>query len=461
MPIAAEAAELNIEGVSGYSSAGGEIQNIASFSDIHPTDWTYQALKSLHQRHGCKARMPKGVITRFEAALLLNSCLANVPDVNDQEQALIAEFDVELAQIQGREIEETDALLSGFNAGAFSSNTKIFGEANFIVGGKDFEDGCSGGCYEAFHSVYSYKLNTNTSFTGKDSLKATIEGGNGTTNSRLLTEGYVSGDDKLTISNLYYTRPFGDVLFAAGPKFEMDALVATTTSSYSDDGLFNGWWYGPNSYSNHPKSGYPGFALAYMDDSGFNAGLSYIAVGGADATKGIMTKEGHDITTLSIGYDADTWGGGVIYTTTDDPTGLFANIYATDGAAIAASDVGTPVFIGLGGYWNVTDKFDISVGIDWLDFDYSNYETITSWTLAADYDLGPGTISGGMHSLPGYDYTTGQHDDAGMAYELYYTYPISDNIDIKPMVMFHVLDNSGLTNWADETIMAVETTFKF
>jgi len=340
----------------------------------------------------------------------------------------------------------------------FSETTTISGEANFTTGAVTIQDNPD----HELHMIYSYKIDSITSFSGDDALKVSVEAGNAPTSTRIATEGIVYGDSDLEVSNLYYTTPLSDdILIAVGPLFEMDALVSTTTSSYSNDGMFNGWWYAPNNISNHPKSGAPGIALAYMNDQGFNAGFSTIWANGADSTKGIGNDDGFDVTTLSVGYDGDNFGAGLIYTLYDDPADLFDTVYDENGNAITASLLGDPVFIGTGAYWNVNDKFDISFGIDILDFDYKNYDVATIYSLGADYDLGPGTLSGGMASVLGYDTANGNQDNAGTAYEVYYNWDVADGITVKPMVMIHALDSSGTTNWADETMYGVETTFKF
>ena len=51
----ANAAELNINGVSDYaaSSLGSSLEQVTSisqFSDVYPTDWAYQALSNLIER---------------------------------------------------------------------------------------------------------------------------------------------------------------------------------------------------------------------------------------------------------------------------------------------------------------------------------------------------------------------------------------------------------------------------
>ena len=73
-PVAANAAELNINGVSDYAASGEQVTSISQFSDVYPTDWAYQALSNLIERYGCVAGYPNGTysgnraMTRYEAA---------------------------------------------------------------------------------------------------------------------------------------------------------------------------------------------------------------------------------------------------------------------------------------------------------------------------------------------------------------------------------------------------------
>ncbi len=43
----ANAAELNINGVSDYAASADQVTSITQFSDVYPTDWAYQALANL------------------------------------------------------------------------------------------------------------------------------------------------------------------------------------------------------------------------------------------------------------------------------------------------------------------------------------------------------------------------------------------------------------------------------
>jgi len=62
-PMAANATELNINGVSDYAATGEQVSreqvtSITQFSDVYPTDWAYHALSNLIERYGCVAVTP-------------------------------------------------------------------------------------------------------------------------------------------------------------------------------------------------------------------------------------------------------------------------------------------------------------------------------------------------------------------------------------------------------------------
>ena len=75
-PLAANAADVNIAGLSQYgpSSATGraaeQVTSITQFSDVQPTDWAYQALSNLIERYGCVAGYPNGT---YRGCLLYTS----------------------------------------------------------------------------------------------------------------------------------------------------------------------------------------------------------------------------------------------------------------------------------------------------------------------------------------------------------------------------------------------------
>ncbi len=142
-PMAANATELNINGVSDYTATGEQVTSITQFSDVYPTDWAYQALSNLIERYGCVAGYPNGTyrgnraMTRFEAAALLNACLDRVTEVTDELKRLMKEFEKELAILKGR-VDGLEARVGELEATQFSTTTKLKGQATFVIGANSF-----------------------------------------------------------------------------------------------------------------------------------------------------------------------------------------------------------------------------------------------------------------------------------------------------------------------------------
>ena len=140
-PIAINAAELNINGVSDYSASSDQVKSISQFSDVQPSDWAYQALTNLAERHRCDASNPRGSISRYEAAVLLNSCLGNIAQVSEEERRLITEFRSELSVIKGRSgelVADAGGMdHSAMGHGEHGPRTMIMGKTTFVVGGVD------------------------------------------------------------------------------------------------------------------------------------------------------------------------------------------------------------------------------------------------------------------------------------------------------------------------------------
>ena len=228
-PMAANATELNINGVSDYAETGEQVTSITQFSDVYPTDWAYQALSNLIERYGCVAGYPNGTyrgnraMTRFEAAALLNACLDRVTEVTDELKRLMKEFEKELAILKGR-VDGLEARVGELEATQFTTTTKLKGQTTFVTGAvnaggdngsknildtnatffdessdsvqaigkverknrntKFSKTGLNGGAnaynrnFGAFSFNYDQRLKLNTSFTGKDLLVARLRAGN-------------------------------------------------------------------------------------------------------------------------------------------------------------------------------------------------------------------------------------------------------------------------------------------
>jgi len=467
-PLAANAAEVNIDTVD-YASPieQGYKTSSAQFSDVVPGDWAYTALQNLSESYGCvdnayTQNLKNGqALTRYEAAALINACLdgglsANNAGVSSDASRLADEFGSEMAILKGR-VDGLEYKLSEFEAGQFASTTKMSGSVSMLTGiSEQSDDGTRGS--EALHSTYAYAIDLNTSFTGQDNLYAGFETGNIGT----VANDYVRVDSSVeaatagvvSLTSLYYSFPVGDVSVAVGPLYDQDDVLPTTTSTYSNSFMLSAWMIGPNGISNHGATG-SGGSLAWSDDNGFNAGVSLVSLEGEDATQGIATDEGNDAFSASVGYDAGNIGGGIIFSTIDDPNTFISTV---GGYTVPTTFDENPSAIGIGGYWQISEGLDLSVTADFFDIGIAGYEDGTLVAAGLDYEVGPGTLSAGIGSIPYWD-ASNNYDSAGSAYELYYEYPVADGITIKPGLMIVDLNSAYESN--EFTSYAVEATFSF
>ena len=177
----ANAAELNINGVSDYAASADQVTSVTQFSDVYPTDWAYQALAGLVETYGCVAGYPNGTfrgnraMTRYEAAALLNACLDRVTEVTDELRRLMAEFETELAILKGR-VDGLEAKVGELEATQFSTTTKLKGYTAWIAGAVDYEAENSDN--ENLTLNYDLRLALKTSFTGEDMLTTVLRAGN-------------------------------------------------------------------------------------------------------------------------------------------------------------------------------------------------------------------------------------------------------------------------------------------
>ena len=174
----------------------GQVTNINQLRDVSPTDWAYEALRSLVDRYGCISGFPNQTyrgdrsLSRYEFAAGLNSCLNQIErlvvssqSVSTQDletiQKLAQEFEAELAALDERinTVESTTAFLED---NQFSTTTKLTGEAVFSVG--DIFTGQNIATQEDIESETVFgnrvRLGFNTSFTGRDLLFTQLTSGN-------------------------------------------------------------------------------------------------------------------------------------------------------------------------------------------------------------------------------------------------------------------------------------------
>ncbi len=393
-PVAAGAAELNIAGVSQYSS-NEQVTSISQFSDVKPTDWAYQALSNLIERYGCVAGYPNGTykggqaMTRFEAAALLNACLDRVTEVTDELKKLMKEFEKELAILKGR-VDGLEARVGELEANQFSTTTKLKGVATFVLGANSYS-GSNTAAVNGLKTVvgattfnYDVRLNFDTSFTGKDLLRTTLRAGNfgGTAYSGVplpnnaLEVAFQEGEEAnntVGINRLFYQFPVGEnFTFTVGGRVRQDDMLAMWPSAYPADTVLDFFTYAgsPAAYSLNLGSG----AGIWYKKGGWSVSANYVAQNGDNgspsgnvalacantggngcAAGGIGTDASVQTFTAQAGYAGSNWGAAVAYTY-GNGTGIPAGTILGSGNSVngfnAATGFGSNSnTVGLSAYW--------------------------------------------------------------------------------------------------------------
>jgi len=311
---------------------------------------------------------------------------------------------------------------------AFTSSTTLSGGAYFTVG--SVSDGGTTDAEEELYMQYAYGLDVTSSFTGEDLFTAGIVTGNAS-GPLASMDSAEEGTGALTVDSLFYSFPVGDLAVTVGPLLDQDDVVAATTSKYSD-----AFRLGSLPYSLAGNETGPGIGVAYSNDSGITASVSFVSVGGADSTTGIGADNADDVSTFTLGYDADGFGGGLVLTSNDGDAAGSAG-YDSFGGGIYYSPESIPA--------------TISVAYDTTDPDTGS--DATDLFFGIDYEVGPGTLSAAYNSTD----VDGSDSEDSTGFEVSYTYSINDNVTITPG-FFTVEDTSA---GDDDSGFVVETAFSF
>merc|ERR1712216_647229 len=382
-PMAANATDLNFNGVTDYAATGDQVTSITQFSDVYPTDWAYQALSNLIERYGCVAGYPNGTyrgnraMTRFEAAALLNACLDRVTEVTDELKRLMKEFEKELAILKGR-VDGLEARFGELEATQFSTTTKLKGQATFVIGANSFGGNAKQGIsdlatseffaksngstvlddngFASFRSGglgtkraqaaaatsgattfnYDLRLFLDTSFTGKDLLRTMLRAGN-FGNSAFKGTGYVcldametafeepSGANSVGVNRLWYQFPIGDSFTATvGGVARQDDMLAVWPSAYPADTVIDFFTYAgaPATYNLGLGAG---AGLSWESDD-FSVSANYLS------TNGSLSNPGNAVDGI-----ANCDGAGGIATNCAGSNGTVQIAYAPENWGLAAA----------------------------------------------------------------------------------------------------------------------------
>ncbi len=279
-----------------------QVTSVSQLSDVQPTDWAFEALRSLVERYGCIVGYSDGTyrgnraLTRYEFAAGLNACLDKIQElltaatddfVTNEDLEIIRklqeEFATELATLQ-RRVDVLETRTATLETQQFSTTTKLNGNVWFNLTGafptddilaersltapdsafapptRDANNRPTRVRREQAEETFSYYtfLTLTTSFTGKDALVTQLVSGNANSPAnQLVSAGFFNSwgtpfldqtgvpiRGEVAIRELSYSFPIGNnVRVAIGPRLNY--------YRYFDNNRFTFYLTGATSYNSN------------------------------------------------------------------------------------------------------------------------------------------------------------------------------------------------------------------
>ena len=457
----------------GRDSKIDQVTNVQQLRDVAPTDWAYEALRSLVDRYGCISGFPNQTyrgsqaLTRYEFAAGLNSCLNQIErliasqgqvgqeDI-DNINRLSQEFEAELATLGGR-VDEIESRTAVIEDTQFSTTTKLNAQiVNYVLGtfGDSQPDGDDIDDEITFSS--RVRLNFDSSFIGEDRLRIRLQAANivspaisGGTNSLALNlEG--DSDNDFIINDLHYTFPIGEKFSALVGTNGVDVddvfnVVPTMGIAYDTLSLFTAY---NNLIYDNANGGGGAVGLDYDFSESVNLAIGYWATNPADPTEGNGLFNGNYAAgaNLNIALLDERLNLALAYLRTYQGTGSdydLAGFVGTDAAtdpfedrANSANNYGLAASFQLsdklaaGGYGGYTNASTIDDNADADILNWSAYLTYTDLlkegsSAVASFGQPPTLISSGGDAVA---------DDPDTPYllNLEYQYSFNDFIQFTP-----------------------------
>ncbi|MBW4619967.1 MAG: iron uptake porin [Cyanosarcina radialis HA8281-LM2] len=504
-----------------YLNWQGQVNSASELSDVKPTDWAFEALRSIVERYGCLAGYPDSTyrgnrpLSRYEFAVGLNACLNrineliassanNFVDREDLEtlQRLATDFAAELATLRGR-VDNLNLRTATLEERQFSTTTKL--NAQIITAISDTFGNSVGDDRDRSNLYFADRgrLNLETSFTGKDALRIRLEFGNfldssgssriqaatGTGMTRLNFD--TNSDNDLTIPHIRYYFPVSDSLsFVVGPVGigYTDITSTVTPASIADDG--NGVPSLFGSYNPLFRRGGGGAAVNWKITENLNLTVGYLADSPNVASSGNGLFNGGYNALAHLVYSGDRGEVGIAYSHGYSPGGR-VNLTGGTGSVLATSPFGDNIttsnnILGAQGYYRFSPNFQVHAwgGYIWANAESSGLSEISNgrggndslfvsegsnaniWYGAIGLSFpdvgGRGNLPGIVFGIPPYISSSDVRREGNNAYHLeaFYRWRLNDNISVTPgfWVIFNPENNSSNDT---QYIGVVRTTFDF
>ncbi len=464
-----------------------DITPVSQLDDIQPSDWAFQALHSLNDRYGINKANPKGgfrgnrALTRYEFASALQTTIEQInelvaqgstPVISRDDIALLErlqeEFAAELTRLQGR-VDALEVRTSELQANQFSTTTQLTGQVIFGVTGGSFSGDrivdVTGREITTKQPnttfVYRAALDFNTSFSGSDLLKIRLDAGSDGADDN--AAGFLEPSlgsvldfaakppvEQFGISRLFYTfSPLKNVTLSLGPKIVLSDYIDTNRYANLSFLDFSTQAF-VNNYLLFPVQGLGAGAVISWNpgDGPFTARAGYIAAAANEPTSRDSTSFVPGL--FPIGYTLYPNGGST--------GGLFGDPYQGIAEVEYAPSKNFAVRLQyafgniLGGQFNVFGanfEFAFSDRVALFGrYGHASYKDTTFgdinpsyWMLGLAFpDLFVrGAKAGIAVGQPFISRDVGNANQTN--FEAFYNYPISNNIQITPVVQ--VITNPG------------------
>jgi len=485
----------------GRTNSLAQVTSVSQLSDVQPTDWAFQALQNLVERYGCIAGYPDGTyrgqraMTRYEFAAGLNACLDRINELIASSQAdavtredlatlqrLQEEFAAELATLRGR-VDALEARTAELEANQFSTTTVLRGRTIFSVA--DIFGGDNNGVDSANNTVFQerVRLNFDTSFSGRDRLRARLQAGNFNDFNRVgagATSAYVGGPadqtdfsydsgggNTFSLNRLEYYFPLGNkvtvYLEATGGGI---SDIVSTVSPFDDPEQGSLSYFGYN----------PIYDVG-ADAQNIGAGVTVNLTDKVQVAGGYLTASGND---PSVGNGLFNGSYTAFGQLTFTPGNLVLGLTYVNAYLNSSTGAGAPTSInayGASANYNLNGKIQIGGWIMYNDYRIfagsGNLGDGEQWSYAGTLgfsDLGrKGSLLGFIVGVPPrnafFDPARGLGpsvvpEDAALHVEGFYRFPVNDNISVTPGVIW--LMDPGNNNNNDDVVLGVlRTSFSF
>ncbi len=487
-----------------------QVTSVSQLRDVSPTDWAYEALRSLVERYGCIVGYPdrtfrgNRALSRYEFAAGLNACMQQMERLLAQTMAVLQEdleklkrlaqeFETELAYL-GARVDNLEARVAFLEDNQFSTTTKLTGEAVIAVSGIASGERDSG--TRSIEQVpvlgYRSRLELNTSFTGEDLLYTRLATGNfeefeevaGTSQANLA---FAQPDDNtVAVEVLNYNVPIFDEIYlwaeAAGGAF--DDFTNTLNILDGDGGSGALSVFGTRNVVYYQGEG---SGLAFQGINGdFEWSLGYLASLANSPEQGEGLFNGPYAVLGQLGYNpTDNFSIAFTYNNGYNTLSAGTNSRSFDSFLDIEGDLVDTLHntYSLTMSWQIIDKFVFGAWGGYIDsstlnsFDLEDVGTVSrgsqeSWYWAVSLGFpdvfSEGSMAGIIVGMP--PWTTRntavpvgsrrERDDESVHVEAFYEYAISDNLAITPGIIV-VTNPSNDVNNAALVIGTIRTTFTF